>query len=758
MNKYTPDQQEYNGVGTPLLNLAPLNYEDSFSTPANRPQNPRLISNLLSHQEYDEFLPESRGLSNMVWAFGQFIDHDLSLTPEISFPPNSSPDTSLYIPVPRGDSWLDPQNIGTVLIPIHDSDYIEGTGTNPDNPRQLPNEITGWLDLSSVYGSDSERNKALRSFVGGRLKVSKEDLLPFNYDLLPNDNPTRKDPRTLFLAGDVRANENTALLALHSLFVREHNRLAEKLAQKNPDWDDETLYQRARKRNIAQYQAIIYQEYLPALFGEDSIPEYQGYDSGVNPSITRTFSTAAFRFGHTMLSSEIPLISIEGNQEESLQLAELFFNSAELLPKIGIDSLLRGLSYSSSQELDNKLINDVRNLLFGFGEKALGRDLAALNIQRGRINGLADYNTIRQAHGLTAVESFAEITSNVELQNKLATIYATVEEIDPWVGFLAEDHLPNMSMGESLYTIILDQFQRLRQGDRFYYENIFLNKDLKLDRISDTTLGDLILRNTDTKTMAESVFFIPEMTYVGTDGDDTFWGTPNQNTFYCSLGNDIMIGSEGKDTLNYENLELTIDFDLSGEITKGEEYFDVVKNIDSVIAPSHQPNSITASSLTEEESIMVNLAKNLMEIKDDNGKSNHLSITNFVNVKGTSQKDSIIGDDQDNILTGGGGNDSLRGNGGKDTFDLADDYQEYGNHDHAMIRDFSITDGDMIKLAGTQEDYVIKSKRRFTMIGTRKDDNRSHHSFGKIEDLVAIVIHADHFKPSMENFIFTGET
>lgn len=306
MNKNTPDQQEYNEVGTPLLNLAPLYYEDGFSTPANRPQNPRLISNLLSHQEYDEFLPESRGLSNMVWAFGQFIDHDLSLTPEISFPPNSFPDTSLYIPVPSGDPWLDPQNTGTVLIPIHDSDYIEGTGTDLDNPRQLPNEITGWLDLSSVYGSDSERNKALRSFVAGRLKVSKEDLLPFNYDLLPNDNPTRKDPRTLFLAGDVRANENTALLSLHSLFVREHNRLAEKLAQKNPDWDDETLYQQARKRNIAQYQAIIYQEYLPALFGEDSLPEYQGYDSEVNPSITRTFSTAAFRFGHTMLSSEIP--------------------------------------------------------------------------------------------------------------------------------------------------------------------------------------------------------------------------------------------------------------------------------------------------------------------------------------------------------------------------------------------------------------------------------------------------------------------
>src|SRR5215468_8433598 len=87
----------------------------------------------------------------------------------------------------------------------------------------------------------------------------------------------------LFAAGDVRANETTELSSLHTLFMRNHNRLAAALATQNPadfglsSWTDETLYQEARKLNIAQYQNIVYTGYLPALLGPTALAAYTGY-------------------------------------------------------------------------------------------------------------------------------------------------------------------------------------------------------------------------------------------------------------------------------------------------------------------------------------------------------------------------------------------------------------------------------------------------------------------------------------------------
>ena len=114
----------------------------------------------------------------------------------------------------------------------------------------------------------------------------------------------------LYAAGDVRANENTELTSLTTLFVRNHNAIATELAQENPalfgftSWTDENLYQEARKINIAEYQNIIYTQYLPALLGPDA-PTYTGYNSTVNPSIATEFSTVAFRFGHSMLNNTV---------------------------------------------------------------------------------------------------------------------------------------------------------------------------------------------------------------------------------------------------------------------------------------------------------------------------------------------------------------------------------------------------------------------------------------------------------------------
>ncbi len=496
---------EWGVVQTPLISIAPLAYADGVSAPAGgkRP-NPRVISNALAQQEVS--IPDPRGLTNVIWAWGQFLDHDLDLTPELSAADAAAQDRFISIPVPAGDPYLDPTGSGTVTIEMRDTVTLEGTGTDPANPSQLPNVVTTWMDGSQVYGSSEERARALRSFSGGELLVSAGNLLPLNTLGLANDNPTGRAAELLFVAGDVRANENVVLSSMHTLFVREHNRLAQALRSAHPTWSDEQLYQSARRINIAQMQSITYNEYLPTLLGAENLPGYGGYDPSVNPGISRTFSTAAFRLGHTQLSSEILRLDTDGAviAAGNLTLAASFFPGSGALQQAGIDPILRGLAASVSQRVDTEVISDVRNLLFGFGPAATARDLFAINLQRGRVNGLADYNTIREAFGLSRVRSFAEITSDPSKQEALETLYPSVNTIDAFVGLLAEDHLPGASVGKTIYTVLLDQFSRLRASDRLYFEHALSAEEVA--SVQAVRLSDIILRNTDTERIQANVF------------------------------------------------------------------------------------------------------------------------------------------------------------------------------------------------------------------------------------------------------------
>ena len=481
-----------------LLRLASVEYADGESAPVDGGlPNARQVSNELASQQ--AIAPNNAGLTDMVWLWGQFIDHDISIT-EIA------PVTEDFdIQVPAGDHLFDPGYTGDKLIEFDRSAFDSSTGDSIENPRQQINQITAFIDGGMVYGSDDVRAAALRSFEGGLLKVSDQNLLPFNEAGLPNANSGSND--NLFLAGDVRSNENVALTSMHTLWVREHNRIATELAAVDSSLSDEALYQRAREMVIAEIQAITYNDFLPALLGESAIVEYSGYDSSVDPSIANEFSTAAFRFGHTMLTSELQRLDNDGNviADGNLNLKQAFFAPDEIL-RNGIDSLLIGAASQAANEIDNMIIADVRNFLFGQPGTG-GFDLAALNIQRGRDHGLADYNQVRAELGLGAVSSFSEITSNVDLQQRLEDVYGSVDRIDLWVGGLAEDHVPGANLGATFHAIITDQFTRLRDGDRFWYQNIFSGEVLQ--QIESTTLADVIRRNTDANNLQENVFYLP---------------------------------------------------------------------------------------------------------------------------------------------------------------------------------------------------------------------------------------------------------
>src|SRR5204863_625191 len=154
---------------------------------------------------------------------------------------------------------------------------------------------------------------------------------------------------------------------------------------------------------------------------------------------------------------------------EGISLANAFFNPPELQQQ-WISPILKYLASDPSSEVDNSITDPVRNFLFG-PPGAGGFDLASLNIQRGRDHGIANYNAVRVAYGLPAVTSFSQISSDPTIQTKLQQLYQNVDNIDLWVGALAEDHVPGTSTGPLIRAGLIDQFTRLRDGDSFFYKN-----------------------------------------------------------------------------------------------------------------------------------------------------------------------------------------------------------------------------------------------------------------------------------------------
>lgn len=496
----------WGSVGIQLLRQSPVAYPGDGSgatilEPPARP-NPREISNAIFPQVGS--LPNSRGMTNGVWQWGQFIDHDLDLTG------NSAANGTATILAP-GDPY------GVSMIPFDRSNFDPATGT-AGNPRQQINEITSYLDASMVYGSDATRAAALRTMSGGRLKMGAGGLLPLNTDDPDLGAQFMADgglgAPALFVAGDVRANEQVGLTAIHTLFVREHNRLAGELAAHNPGWNDERLYQSARRVVGAEIQAVTYNEFLPALLGP-SAPraEDYSYDPAVNASVATEFSTALYRVGHTLLSPDLLLAGDGGVHLGSIALREAFFDPSHILNDPStVDHVLMGLAMSQAQEIDAKVVDDIRNFLFA-PTAGPGIDLASLNIQRGRDHGLPDYNTVRAAYGLPAVASFAEITNDAALQSTLATLYGTVGNIDVWVGALAEDHVAGTSVGPLILAGLVDQFTRLRDGDAFFYRGDAELQSLEIKAVmdlDDLTFMDLMVWNTHLTSMPGSFFIIPE--------------------------------------------------------------------------------------------------------------------------------------------------------------------------------------------------------------------------------------------------------
>ncbi|CAH0399124.1 unnamed protein product [Chilo suppressalis] len=435
----------------------------------------------------------------MVIAWGQFMDHDYTLTgtpldpinrndPEecCKRPPHLKHPYCNEIRVPEDDYFYR-------LFGVKCIDFVRGFPSPRPGCRlgsRVPfNTLTGAIDGNTVYGVTEKFARKLRTGYGGLLRMNpvfKEyglrDLLPLKLDI-PDEGCTRPNKNMYcFEAGEIRVNEQLVLTVMHTLMAREHNRVANALAEVNPHWDDETLYQEARRINIAEIQHITYNEFLPILLGKDVMEKFglilekegywEGYDPEVNPDVLDAFAAAAYRFGHSLLPTAVERWSKAHKFIASKRLSDLIRRPYDLYRAGVLDEYVMGLMNQVAQAMDDSITQEVTNHLFKKVGARFGMDLVSFNMQRGREFGLPGYMEFRKFCGLPGAESFQDLfgTMSNETVRKYESIFEHPIDVDLWSGGVSERPLPGSMLGPTFACIIATQFSYSRRGDRFWYE------------------------------------------------------------------------------------------------------------------------------------------------------------------------------------------------------------------------------------------------------------------------------------------------
>ncbi len=695
-NSLGPERDNGN-TGAPLVRLFEPAYEDGFNEPRggglgeeeSTLPNARDISNIIAPQ--GDVTGNPLNASDWLWQWGQFLDHDLGLsegTNILAVPEEERAEVAFNIPLDENDILF---SANLTSIPVNRIEAEEGTGVEGE-PREVPNEITAYIDGSNGYGSTIGRAAAKRTDLGnsffglgkfgegeiieengqrflvveqvaesvedeglveaegeeaistiriplppegespydGKLLVandaygtdglafesgsdpnntSGEILPPYNRADSPNADPDAFSEEGLvpndeeFISGDLRINEQSGLISIHTLLVREHNLVADKVAFHLDAGDDpalnqafaefrdvyvpsldlpeppsaeairgEFIYEAARAVVGAKSQVITYEEFLPILVGNESASDLEVIDPElISPGIAAEFSGAAYRLGHTLLSDNIRTLDSDGLG--SISLRNAFFNP-QSISENGVDNILLGLNYQESNDADHRIIDGVRNNLFGPPGSG-GLDLAAINIQRGRELGIPDYATVYNSLNPDAtIENFADLIPifGADVVPLFEEAYDSVDQIDLWIGGLAEIAIEGALLGPTLGAIVSDQFARLRDYDRFFYEDQLADPESFLSVVSNaigtdfTDLGlDDIIRNhvSNPELVPDDAFTVPFENEIqgtvngdrdgnqinGTELSDLIDGLSGDDQINAGDGDDIIIGSAGNDTL-----------------------------------------------------------------------------------------------------------------------------------------------------------------------------------------------------------------
>ncbi|CAL4126431.1 unnamed protein product, partial [Meganyctiphanes norvegica] len=356
-------------------------------------------------------------------------------------------------------------------------------------PQEQINQNTAFVDGSQIYGSEEAVANSVRSKKRGLLNVTLHEgngqpLPPrAGNGFEPHECPIPESNSKCFLAGDIRVDEMPGLLAMHTTFIRLHNIIAEELYRLNKrKWNDETLFQETRRIVSALIQQITYRDWLPHVLGPTLMADLdlgtgnQGYkdtyNTNVNPTIRNVFATAAFRFGHTLLTDFVKAAKEKDNQP----LEGNFFNITLITEdETSPSSLLKGLSRCPASPIDGFVANTFTDKLFAIANddgNFFGLDLVALNIQRGRDHGIPSYRKWRKYCGLNDVKTFKKLEKVMEkpLAKEFARIYNKMDDVDIFPAALSEYPIKDGLLGETLSCLLARQFAQIKHGDRFWYE------------------------------------------------------------------------------------------------------------------------------------------------------------------------------------------------------------------------------------------------------------------------------------------------
>ncbi|XP_028391818.1 lactoperoxidase-like [Dendronephthya gigantea] len=495
--------------------------------PSNQPNapdlpNPSTVTELFIIIQSKNQLNRDR-ISHLFMQFGQFLDHDMTLAPE-------SENGDVCEEIPCNGSPADFKDPCFAILPASGRPcirLIRSAARCPINgfkllPREQINVNTAYLDASMVYGSSESVANAVRDLTNdlGLLKTSGANLLPIDNSLLGEPLSLCRNLGSCFLAGDVRVNEQAALAAMHTLWVREHNDIATRLRRLNPHWNGERIYQETRKILGALVQQITYEEWLPILIGRNALSRYEGYRTDVNAGITNAFATAAFRLGHSLVRPKFEFLqrNFKPFPFSPIPLRDVFFNNIRT-QRYGIDGWIIGMIGNVSQEMDNEMAIGLTNELFQRDNRE-GLNLAALNMQRAREHGLPFYSDFLAECGRRLPELYPVDVRDVRSFDQIGDLFqpevlASIKKVyrnkpqatDLFTAGISE--LPTSReaiLGPTFTCLLIDQFKRLRDGDRFFYRNRGVFTPNQLRSIEKRSLSDIICNNINVVSVPEKSF------------------------------------------------------------------------------------------------------------------------------------------------------------------------------------------------------------------------------------------------------------
>ncbi|ORY46931.1 heme peroxidase [Rhizoclosmatium globosum] len=380
---------KWGSTGDPFLRLTPAQYGPNQAPNGQNRPNARLVTNILLGQPD---VQDVKGASDFLPAWGVVMHLDITFAPKNDSDP-------FPIPVPKYDPDFDPYGTGNQTIPMGRASY-SGVDTIR-NSRIITNALTCYIDGSALYGNSIDDMNSIRAYTAGLLKSVQYPTGEFPGRIVGG----RMDGYFEYSVANVNISPQT--LIPYVLLFREHNRRARLLLSRHPTWSDEQLFQRARRWVISIIQRTTIDFYVPTLTG-GPLPPYKGYNPDVNPQIDLFFSQAAFIYGHSGLNEYVLRIDDSGNviPAGNMLLREgAFKNLCDEVIAYGIEPILRGFVLQPENEIDTKIVDDVRNNLpLNPGTYF---DLVSIGIQRGRDLGLPDYNTIRKSFNITPIENGA---------------------------------------------------------------------------------------------------------------------------------------------------------------------------------------------------------------------------------------------------------------------------------------------------------------------------------------------------------------